>query len=288
MGAALGVTEFVALEGLIRKSPGMLRLLRFRPEELPLSAQIFGDEPDRAGLAARVVEELGFSLLDLNMGCPHRKICRHGSGSALLRDFKRAVAMVREAVRAVSIPVTVKIRLGFGREDRAAEALAPALEEAGARMLVVHGRTAEQGFSGKADWEAIGRVRETVKIPVVGNGDVLGAASALELFRQSNCDGIMIGRAALGNPWIFRDILQGDLRAEELSPWQRPDFREVFDLHLAWMEECYGSGRAAILFRKHAIRYLKGIPGAARLKEAVCHAQDTAEIRKILTESGRE
>jgi tRNA-dihydrouridine synthase B len=281
-GAALAVTEFVAVEGLIRDSRRTLEYLRFRPEELPLSAQIYGDTPEHVPAAARIIEDLGFSFLDINMGCPTRKVCRHGAGSALLLDPGRAVAMVAAAVSAVGIPVTVKMRLGFNAGERTAVALAPRFEQAGAALITVHGRTAKQGFSGRADWSGIREVKATVAVPVIGNGDVIDPESALALFEQTGCDGIMIGRAALGNPWIFEDILRADQAAASAPQFHRPDFPAVLERHLRMMADCYVERLAVVLFRKHAVRYLKGLPGAAKVKERICHIDSVAEMLGVI------
>ena len=192
--------------------------------------------------------------------------------------------MIEKAVKAVKrIPVTVKMRTGFTSDTRCAVELAQKLVDVGVKMITVHGRTAAQGYSGQADWDYIARVKEAVQgVPIIGNGDIQGARTARRAFEKSGVDGIMIGRAAIGNPWVFRDIREGREDREGMPPGYREDFHAVLDQHAVWMAERYGEHRGAILFRKHAVRYVKGTPGASKLKEQICHAPTIEAIREIL------
>lgn len=282
-GAHLCCTEFVSIEGMIRGNERTLEMLSRKDEEKPVAAQIYGDIPEHVPEAAQMVQDLGYDILDINMGCPAKKVCRHGSGSALMKDHERAVAMTRNAVNAVNIPVTVKMRTGFFNDDRNAVELAKKLQDVGAQMITVHGRTAQQGYRGEADWSYIAKVKEAVDVPLIGNGDVIGAKSAKRLFEISGCDGIMIGRGSIGNPWIFEDIILGREENEGMPGPHRPRFKETLLQHLTWMEERYGEDYAYILFRKHAVKYVKGAPGASKFKEAICHAPSGDAIREILS-----
>jgi nifR3 family TIM-barrel protein len=178
-------------------------LLEIHPEEEPVSLQLFGSDPDVISEIAKEIEELPFAILDINMGCPVPKIVRNGEGSALMNQPKLVYEIVKKTVKAIRKPVTVKIRKGFNDESINAVEIAKIIEDAGASAVAVHGRTREQYYSGKADWDIIRQVKEAVKIPVIGNGDVVSGESAIAMMEQTGCDGVMIGRGAQGNPWIF-------------------------------------------------------------------------------------
>ncbi|MDH4101402.1 MAG: tRNA dihydrouridine synthase DusB, partial [Nitrospirota bacterium] len=209
LGAGLVVTELVSVEGLIRKGHGTLELLDTRPEERPVAVQIFGSNPVSMAESARILSDMGcWDFIDINMGCPVRKVLKSGSGSALLKDLNLAERVAEAVVKASVVPVTAKIRSGWSPGRIVAPELAKRLEGVGVAAIAVHARTREQGFSGNADWSVIGRVKEAVGIPVIGNGDVKSAADARRMIDTTGCDGVMIGRAARGNPWIFRETEQ--------------------------------------------------------------------------------
>ena len=268
MGAGLVVTEMVASRAVHAGHERTKRIAEFGEDERPISIQIAGSEPDFVAEAARWAEARGADLIDINMGCPVKKICNQMAGSALLKDERRVAAILRAVVRAVSRPVTLKIRTGWDERSKNVERIARIAEEEGIAMLTVHGRTRAQMFRGQANWEDIGRAKAAVSIPVIGNGDVVDAQSALRLLEVSGCDGVMIGRAAQGNPWIFREVaaaLQG--RPVPAPPTREERFAVVRE-HLLGLVELHGEKRAVLLARKHVPWYAKGLPGASAFRAA--------------------
>ncbi|HUO85518.1 MAG TPA: tRNA dihydrouridine synthase DusB [Thermoanaerobaculia bacterium] len=210
-GVGLVVSEFISADGLTRKNDRSHKMLAFAENERPLAIQIYGGDPDRMDDAAAIVEAEGVDIVDVNMGCPVRKIVNNGAGSALLKDFDRAARVVEKIRRRVSIPVTVKVRKGWESDD--VLPLLVRFEEMGVASIAIHGRTRQEKYTGASDWEYIRTVREALGIPVLGNGDVKTPEDALRMFQQTGCHGVMIGRAALHNPFIFRDV-QTFLRGE--------------------------------------------------------------------------
>jgi tRNA-dihydrouridine synthase B len=204
-GCGLIMTEFVSSEGMLRQNLKSQRYLYYTEEERPITAQIFGSDPTRLAEAARVIEGLGFDLIDLNLGCPAKKVVKCG-GSGLLRDLPLLEKIFRQIRAAVAIPFTIKIRIGWSDAEIVALPVARMAEDCGVEAIAVHGRTRLQGFSGRARWDVIQQVKASVRIPVIGNGDVMAPRDALSLRQQTDCDGVMIGRAASSNPWIFRQM----------------------------------------------------------------------------------
>ena len=268
-GAALCFTEMISAEGLMRSVKSTLRLMRIEPDERPTGLQLYGSDPVRMGeAAARSVELVGPDLIDINMGCPARKVVRRGSGVALMRDPDRAVRIVEAVRAAVDCPVTVKIRSGWSAEEITAVELAGALVAAGATALIVHGRTRTQLHSGDADWEVIGRVREAVDVPVIGNGGVASAGDATGLMRVAGTDAVMVGRAAVGNPWVFRGIARG-----RTAPPTPEELLSAVGRHLDGLIEAnhvHGFSRpeqrACSRFRAHLVRYTTGWPGSVAFR----------------------
>jgi tRNA-dihydrouridine synthase B len=265
-GAGLVYTEMVSGKGLYYNDKATERLLRIYEDERPAAIQIFGSEPDIIGFAARKLEERENCILDINMGCPVPKVVRNGEGSALLKEPKLVSEIVKAAVENTCKPVTVKIRIGWDAENINAVEIAKAIEAAGACAIGVHGRTREQYYSGKADWDVIRLVKKAVSIPVIGNGDVFSGRDAIRLLEETGCDFVMIARGALGNPWIFREALalwQGKAVPEP------PDISKKVELilkHFDLLLSEKGEYAAVREMRKHAGWYLKGIPGSAGLR----------------------
>ncbi len=282
-GCGLTVTEMVSDMALIYANPRTYRMLDFRGESYPLSVQIFGSNPETMGQAAAIVVERGAHIVDINMGCPTPKIVKNGEGSALMRDPELAGKIVEAVVKAVpGVPVTVKMRKGWDEQSVNAVAFARTVAAAGASAVTVHGRTRNQFYSGKADWDIIRQVKGALKIPVIGNGDIWTPRDAVRILEETGCEGIMIGRPAMGNPWIFRDIVHFLQTGQELPP-PTPEERIGRAIrHLELMVESKGEQVAVFEMRKHAAWYTKGIRGAARIREAINKSQSKKEIEEIL------
>ena len=228
-GAGLLCMEMVSAKAIRYNNKNTKALLEIHPEELPVSLQLFGSDPDVISEIAKRIEELPFSILDINMGCPVPKIVRNGEGSALMKNPKLVYEIVRKTARAIQKPVTVKIRKGFDDTCINAVEIAKIIEDAGGKAVAVHGRTREQYYSGKADWDISRQVKEAVSIPVIGNGDVVSGESAIAIQKETGCDGVMIGRGAQGNPWIFSELLEYE-KTGKMPP--RPNMEVIKNMML--------------------------------------------------------
>lgn len=282
MGAAMVTTEMVSSRGLYHHNEKTGELLRLDAGEHPVAIQIFGNDPDVMAEAAAVAERAGADAVDVNMGCPMAKVVKNGDGSALMKDVPRAAAVIRAMVRAVRIPVTVKMRIGWSRETLNAVELAAAAEEAGAAAVTVHGRTREELYSGTADWGEIRRVVDAVKIPVIGNGDVTGGPSAKALMEETGCAAVAVGRAAWGNPWIFREVNAYLERGEQLPPPTREERLAMAERHLHGLIAEKGEYIAVREMRAHASHYFHGLPRATALRREIMKAQTEAEFISLL------
>ena len=282
-GAGLLCMEMVSAKAIYYNNRNTESLLEIHPDETPVSLQLFGSDPKIMSEMAKRIEERPFAILDVNMGCPVPKVVRNGEGSALMKEPKLVYEIVSALVKAIHKPETVKIRKGFDDDHVNAVEIAKIIEEAGAAAVAVHGRTREQYYSGKADWDIIRQVKEAVSIPVIGNGDVTSPQKADELVRQTGCDGIMIARGAEGNPWIFSEMIHWE-ETGELPP--RPDKDEIREMMLkhARLQLKYKGEFCGIReMRKHVAWYTKGLKGAARLREKVNAVESLEELENLLT-----
>lgn len=283
-GAALVCAEMVSDKGLVYHNSRTREMLRIDEREHPLSMQIFGSEACTMAQAAAMVEEAGADIIDINMGCPVKKVIQNGSGSALMRDLPLAEEIIRSVVQAVSIPVTVKMRTGWDDGHFTAVELAKRAEEAGAAAVAVHGRTREQFYSGKADWTKIKAVVDAVSIPVIGNGDVTDGPSAAALMKETGCQAVMVGRGAQGNPWIFPQIIAYLKDGTVLpGPTPRQRYEQIlrhFDALVAFKGEYIGLRE----MRSHASWYTKGMYGSASLRERLNRITSAQVFRDTIQE----
>lgn len=285
-GAGLLCMEMISAKAIMYHNKNTEKLMEIAPQEL-VALQLFGSEPDVIAEVAAQIEERPFAILDINMGCPVPKIVNNGEGSALMKNPHLAAEIVRKTVQAVKKPVTVKIRKGFDGQNVNAAELAKYLEDAGASAITVHGRTREQYYSGQADWEIIHKVKEAVAIPVIGNGDITDGASAKRMLEQTGCDGIMVGRAAQGNPWIFREITAFLQDGTEPARPTVEDVKEMIRRHAGLQLACKGEYIGIREMRKHVAWYIAGYPNSARLRKAVCSVEHLDELTELLEEIGR-
>ncbi|OGS01009.1 MAG: tRNA dihydrouridine synthase DusB [Elusimicrobia bacterium RBG_16_66_12] len=284
-GLGFAYAEMVSAQSLTRDSLKTKRLLITDPSDRPLGAQLLGCDPGMMAEGAAILEEMGFDLLDLNLGCPVKKVVSNGEGSALLRSPEKAELIFRAVRGAVKkIPLTVKMRTGFSDPsgDEAVE-LARRAEAAGFDAVTVHGRTQAQQYGGRANWEAIGKVKRAVKIPVIGNGDVLTPEDARRLLGVSGCDAVMIGRGGLGNPWIYKNLEEVlDGKRESVFVPSVLERKETLLAHFALERERLGERQAALNMRRIAVWYTQGLPYNKAMRVAVCSTLDCGEIRRVI------
>lgn len=287
-GAGLLCMEMVSAKAIQYNNKNTKALLEIHPEELPVSLQLFGSDPDVISEIAKRIEELPFSILDINMGCPVPKIVKNGEGSALMKNPKLVYEIVRKTARAIQKPVTVKIRKGFDDTCINAVEIAKIIEDAGGKAVAVHGRTREQYYSGKADWDVIRQVKEAVSIPVIGNGDVVSGESAIAIQKETGCDGVMIGRGAQGNSWIFSELLEYEQTGK--MP-QRPSveaIRKMMLRHAQLQMQYKGEYLGIREMRKHVSWYTSGLPNSAKLRDEINRVDNYEELEKLLEERLKE
>jgi nifR3 family TIM-barrel protein len=274
-GCGLIMTEFVSCEGMIRQNLRSQRYLYYQEEERPISAQVFGADPEHLAEAARMIEQLGFDLVDLNLGCPAKKVVKCG-GSGLLRDLPLLEKILRAIRAAVQIPFTVKFRSGWSDEEIVALQVARMAEECGVEALTVHPRTRLQGFSGRARWEIIQEVKSRVRIPVVGNGDVFAPPDALALYQQTGCDAVMVGRAAASNPWIFRQLSDFFHLGTFTEPTEIDRYQLIQSYYqMLVKEEIPG---AIGKMKQFASWFTQGVRKGAELRKSIQSARTTSEV----------
>lgn len=266
-GCGLCYTEMVSADGLVRGQKASFNYLRTDPGDRPLMAQIFGSDPGVLAAAARLIEEGGLAdAVDINMGCPVRPVVRRGAGAALMKEPEKVRLILQEARRATTLPLTVKIRSGWSADGKNALEIARIAEGEGADAIAVHPRTASQGFTGRADWAVIAAVKRDLKIPVIGNGDVETPADVKAMLDQTGCDAVMIGRSALGNPWIFRNALRL-LTGEGIEPAAFEERKTLIGEQLEMSVLRYGEVSGVKNFRKHLFWYTRGLRGSATFRK---------------------
>lgn len=283
-GAGLICMEMVSAKAILYKNKNTEELLTIDKRENPISLQLFGSEPDIMSEIAKQIEDRPFDILDINMGCPVPKVVNNGDGSALMKNPILAGKIIEKTANAIQKPVTVKIRKGFDDTHINAVEMAHIAEESGAAAIAVHGRTREQFYSGKADWDIIRQVKEAVKIPVIGNGDLLSGKDVLEMEKQTNCDGFMIGRGAQGNPWIFRQILYYLETGKEM---QKPSLEEMVQMllrHAQLLLEYKGDYTGIREMRKHAAWYTAGYKNSSKLRARINEVESYDELKVLFNE----
>ena len=281
-GAGLVCMEMVSAKAIYYHNKNTESLLEIDRRETPVSLQLFGSDPDIISGMAKKIEDRPFSILDINMGCPVPKVVNNGEGSALMKNPGLVEEIVSKTVKAIRKPVTVKIRKGFDEEHINAVEIARIAESAGAAAVAVHGRTREQYYHGKADWDIIRRVKDAVRIPVIGNGDVDSPGAARRMLEETGCDGIMIGRGAQGNPWIFHQILRWMETGEEEK---KPDLQEVKEMilrHGRLLTEYKGEYTGVREMRKHEAWYTSGYPNSSKLRGRINEAQTLEELEGLI------
>ena len=277
-GAGLLCMEMVSAKAIYYGSKNTEELMKISPAEMPVSLQLFGSDADIMADMAKKIEEKPFAILDINMGCPVPKVVNNGEGSALMKNPKLAEEIITKMVKAVKKPVTVKIRKGFDEAQLNAVEMAKIAEASGAVAVAVHGRTREQYYAGKADWNCIRAVKEAVKIPVIGNGDVTDALSAERLLKETGCDGVMVGRAAQGNPYIFREITEY-LETGVIPPKPTPaEVRTTIERHARMQMEEKGEYTGVREMRKHLSWYTVGYPNSAKYRQMINSMETMEEL----------
>ena len=280
-GAGLTCMEMISAKAIYYRNKATDEMMAIDPDEGMVSLQLFGSDPEIMGEMAKKIEERPFALLDINMGCPVPKVVNNGEGSALMKNPALAGKIIRSVSSAVSKPVTVKIRKGFDDDHVNAVEMAKVAEENGAAAIAVHARTRMQYYSGKADWDIIRQVKEAVTIPVIGNGDVDSYESACRMLDETGCDGVMIGRAAQGNPWIFAELVA----KSEGREWNKPTREEVAKMilrHAAMLIDCKGEYIGSREMRKHAAWYTKGYKGSSQFRGKLNEAESLEDLKRLM------
>jgi len=282
MGADIVYSEFIASEGIVRNVPTLMKKMNFHEEERPVAIQIYGANIDSMVESAKIVEDSGADFIDINFGCWVKNVVKHNAGAALLKEPDKMVAMTKAVVDAVKLPVTVKTRLGWDRDSIIIAQLAERLEDTGIQALTVHCRTRKDGYGGQADWSWIPKIKENVSIPVILNGDVTNHLDAKRAFDETGCDAVMIGRAAIGNPFVFREVKQYLQTGEEPAP---VNYKERIDIcleHLRMEIEYKGARKAIPEFRKHYTGYLKGLHNSHPIRQKLVLIDDYDDIESLL------
>ncbi len=273
-GAGLCVSEMISCHGLMYGQEKTLNMLATVPEERPVSIQLFGADPEVMGKAAAILRKHTLDLVDINMGCPVKKVTKKGAGAALMQTPSLASQIIKTVIQESDSPVTVKFRTGLNSSNITAVSFAKMVEDSGASAITIHGRTWAQGFGGKADWEVIKQVKENVSIPVIGNGDILSYQDGLSMMAETECDGVMIGRGAMGNPWVF----QKNGRPQHLDVIAATTLR-----HMELMEQYLPVNRLLASIKSHMGQYFKGMPGSAKIRKKIFDTTSFHELKRILS-----
>ncbi len=282
-GIGLTVSEFISVEGLTRSNPKSKRQMRFYEAERPFAVQIFGAQSERMRMAAEMAEEIGADILDVNCGCPAPKVVKHGGGSALLRDLPRLETILKEIKKAITIPLTIKIRAGYSDSSINAIETAKVAESCGVEHIALHGRTREQGYRGLANWELVRQIKDMMRVPVSGSGDVTMIEQALARFAETGCDGVLIGRGAMANPWIFRqieDAINGRKPFQPTLEDKRAVLLEYFEMLREDMPQIAAIGR----MKQLAGQFTRGLQGGALFRTALYHSHSVEEILDRISE----
>ena len=286
LGADLMYTEFIASEGLIRDAGKSRAKLTFLPSERPIGIQIFGHDIESMVRATRIAEESEPDLIDINFGCPVKKVVNKGGGAALLTDIPKMAKMTEAVVKATHLPVTAKTRLGWDKNNQTILEISERLQDAGIKALTIHGRTRDQLYGGKADWTLIGEVKANpaMTIPVIGNGDVVSPQIALEMKQRYGVDGIMIGRAAIGNPWLFKRVKHYLATGELLPETSLPERIEIVKKQIGYAVELKGERTALVEMRKFYAGYFKGVPNFKEYKMRLLSAVRQHDVMEVMNE----
>jgi len=281
-GCELVFTEMVSSEGLVRNARRTRKYMELHGEERPAGVQIFGANPDVLGAAARMAEDSGADLVDINMGCPVRKVLKSGAGSALMKDPRRVASIIRAVRNSISLPLTVKLRAGWKGAVNCVE-LARIAEAEGADAVVLHPRTVEQLFGGRSDWSLIARMKSCLHIAVIGNGDIRTAEDACRMVRETKCDGVMVGRGVMGNPWLFSSIRQKfEYPASEVILPSPGEKRETVMMHLRYAVSIFGEQMGLRQFRNHLSWYARGGRGAVAFRSVISSISEMSEMEKMI------
>lgn len=282
MGAGMVCSEMVSAKAIMYNNKKTDALMEIGEDEAPVSIQLFGNDPKIISEMAKRIEERPFAILDINMGCPVPKVVNNGEGSALMKDPVLVGKIVESTAKAIQKPVTVKIRKGFNDANVNAVEIAKVAEQSGALAVTVHGRTREQYYSGKADWDIIAAVKDAVSIPVIGNGDIVDAKTAEAMFLHTGCDGVAVGRAAQGNPFIFKELVQYFDNGEIIAKPPLSEIKDLMKKHLIMQIDCKGEYLAVREMRKHIAWYTAGYPNSSALRRDINKAEDKNSIIELI------
>ncbi len=280
-GASLVTTEMISAKGLCYRQKRTYEYLIHMPEESPISMQIFGSEPEIMADAAQIAIKEGADIIDINMGCPAKKVLKTGAGGYLLKDLKRAEQIIKAVRRVCDVPLTIKIRSGWSSGEPVALNIAKMAQDCGVDAITIHPRSVAQGFSGRADWSMIAKIKEKSNLTIIGSGDIFSARDAMDMIKRTGCDAVMIARGAMGNPWIFRDVMALE-NGEDISPISLFERKKVMQEHYCLIKNFIGEKRALRYIRGVFVRYAKGLPYSSHFREQVISIKGEDELMVLL------